>query len=234
MRKQKILAITPMLTITGLADSGAVHVAQAAQVVKSSAREDDTVFQNFTSSSSVYDFSSVVFTAGLLFAFSSTAYILLCKGLHSGKVSSRSINSYQGITVKRQSSELRQLRRENSTSTNKQITSATYIEKAYTSLRQGDPQRAISELNNAIRAYPRDAHLYTERANFRRKNLGDRQGALEDYTQAISLRPDNAIYYLWRSQLYHEIGDIFKAMADYNTAIRLAPEDTMYHFVKKG
>jgi tetratricopeptide (TPR) repeat protein len=233
MRKQKILAITPMLTITGLADVDAVHLAQAAQVVKSSAKEDDTVFQNFTSTS-VYDFSSVVFTAGLLFAFSSTAYILLCRGLHLGNVSSRPINSYQKITVKKQSSEPRQIRRENSTSTSKQITSATYIEKAYTSLRQGDAQRAIAELNNAIRAYPRDAHLYTERANFRRKNLGDRQGALEDYTQAISLRPDNAIYYLWRSQLYHEIGDIFKAMADYNTAIRLAPEDTMYHVIKKG
>ncbi|SRR5579883_1199200 len=228
MRKSKVLIATPILTITGLARTDAVQLAQATEVIDNSHHSDPKSFQNFTNEN-VYDLTSIAFTLGAIFAFGLTAYLFCSRALNPSRASSKTLYPHQTEAEDNRSSV-----KQYSTSTSKQITAATYVEKAYTSLRQGDVQRAIAELNSAIRVYPSDASLYTERANFRRKNLGDRQGALEDYTQAIRLRPDNALYYLWRSQLYHEIGDMFKAMADYNTALRLAPEDTVYQFITKN
>jgi len=226
MIKLKIIGIRQMLTIKGLALTNLIQPAPAIQAVESSRRENEKAFQNFTSGGG-HDFTLIIFLVGVIFAFGSTVYLAGCKALNLGKASSRSVDSHH--IEEENKPELI----ENTTFISKQITSTTYVERAYTSFRQGDAQRAIAELNNAIRVNPGDAYLYTERANFRRRNLGDKQGALEDYTQAISIHPENAMYYLWRSQLYHEIGDKLKAMTDYNTAIRLAPEDTMYHFFKK-
>ena len=226
MIKLKIIGIRQMLAIKGLARADVVQPALAIQSVKNPHPESEKAFQNFTSGGG-HDFTLIIFLVGVIFAFGSTLYLVGCKALNLGKASSRSVDSHH--IGEENKPELI----EDTTFSSKQITSTTYVEKAYTSFRQGDAQRAISELNNAISVNPRDANLYTERANFRRRNLGDQQGALEDYTQAISLHPENALYYLWRSQLYHEIGDKLKAMTDYNTAIRLAPEDTMYHFFNK-
>lgn len=118
-------------------------------------------------------------------------------------------------------------------SENKQTATAANLKQGYTTqyFRPEDAQTAIAQLNYEISVNPHDAYLYSKRADLRRKKLGDRVGAIEDYTKAINIYPYNALFYLWRSQLYHEIGDVLKAMADYNTAIRLAPEDTIYHFV---
>jgi tetratricopeptide (TPR) repeat protein len=221
--KQKILATEPLLTIAGLAGTGVLQPAEASTV------EENPLFgkyvKDFHSSNSSLgnDFAAVLVTVGIILALGSTVCVVH-KALNSGKPSSSTADSLHT------GEENRRATQEHTTSGSQQITPATYIEKAYTSWRQGDVQRAVAELNNAIRLHPNNAELYTERAKFRRKNLGDKEGALEDYTQAIHLRPDNALFYLWRSQLYHEIGDMLKAMADYNTAIRLAPDDTMYHF----
>jgi Flp pilus assembly protein TadD len=69
-----------------------------------------------------------------------------------------------------------------------------YVEQARTFSRQGDTQKAIAQFNNAIRTRPNDAYLYSESANLRRQNLEDKDGALEDYTQAINLHPDNPLF----------------------------------------
>ncbi|MBD2772791.1 tetratricopeptide repeat protein [Iningainema tapete] len=118
---------------------------------------------------------------------------------------------------------------------NRQIATAAKLQQGYTTqhFRTEDGQTAIAQLNDEISVNPHDAYLYSKRADLRRKILGDKLGAIEDYTKAIHIYPYNALFYLWRSQLYHEIGDVLKAMADYNTAIRLAPDDTMYHFLPR-
>lgn len=118
---------------------------------------------------------------------------------------------------------------------NRQIATAAKLQQGYTTqnFRPEDAQTAIAQLNDEISVNPHDAYLYSKRADLRRKILGDKLGAIEDYTKAIHIYPYNALFYLWRSQLYHEIGDVLKAMADYNTAIRLAPDDTMYHFLPR-
>lgn len=221
--KQTIVATESLLTLAGVPSTGVPQPAEATTVEENSIV--GKYIKDFHSSSSSIgnDFAGILVTVGIILALGSTVCVLH-KSLHLGKPSSSSADSLHTAENKRQSTQ------EDITSGNQEMTATVYIEKAYTSWRQGDVQKALAELNNAIRLYPYNAYLYTERANFRRKNLGDKQGALEDYTQAIALHPDNALFYLWRSQLYHEIGDILKAMTDYNTAIRLAPEDTMYHF----
>ncbi|KAB8318800.1 tetratricopeptide repeat protein [Tolypothrix campylonemoides VB511288] len=223
MIKQKILATEPLLTIAGLIGTGVLQPAEASTVEENPLMGKYIKDFHNSNSSVSNDFAAVLVTVGIILALGSTVCVVH-KALNSNKPSSNTAHSVRTEEEKRIPTT------ENTSSSSQQITPATYIEKAYTSWRQGDVQQAVAELNNAIRLHPHNAYLYTERAKFRRKNLGDKEGALEDYTQAIHLHPDNALFYLWRSQLYHEIGDMLKAMTDYNTAIRLAPDDTVYHF----
>ena len=221
--KKKILATTLLLNITGLVGTGILQPAQSIEVITNHPAKDVKAFKNFSSRGR--DDSAVILVAvGAILAFGTTVSIA-AKVLNLSKPSSRTADFLH--TAGEDKPEAIE---DFTTSGNKQIACAAYVEQAYISFRQGDAQGAIAQLNHAIDAHPQEASLYTERANFRRRNLGDRHLALEDYTQAINLHPDNALLYLWRSQLYNEIGDKLKAMTDYNTAIRLAPENTMYHF----
>jgi tetratricopeptide (TPR) repeat protein len=219
--QNNIFSPKPIITVPGLASIAILQSAQASHSLETSLRRDIKTFQN-SQSSAGNDFASVLVALGIVLALGSTA-CLAYKVLNPSKPPSSPPDSQQ------KAKEPLETVQKVATLGNKQI-AAAYIEKAYVFLRQGDVHRAIAELNNAIVVHPQNAYLYTERANFRRKNLGDQLGALEDYTQAINLHPDNALFYLWRSQVYHEMGEMLQAMADYNTAVRLAPEDTMYHF----
>jgi tetratricopeptide (TPR) repeat protein len=71
---------------------------------------------------------------------------------------------------------------------------------------QGNLAGAIDYLDHAIERFPQYAYLYSERANFR-KLLRDYEGALSDYSQAILLEPLNALFHLWRSRIYFQIGE---------------------------
>ena len=52
--------------------------------------------------------------------------------------------------------------------------------------------------------------------------MNDNQGALEDYTKAISLDPENADLYKQRSEVYRRLNEPEKAKADANKAIELS------------
>jgi tetratricopeptide (TPR) repeat protein len=105
-----------------------------------------------------------------------------------------------------------------------------YIQQANTCFAQGDIEGATINFHSAISLYPKCVKLYTERAKFRGHKLGDLRGALEDYTQAICISPQNALFYFWRSQTYQALGNQQKAIEDYNTAMNLAPDGTMHDF----
>ena len=108
-----------------------------------------------------------------------------------------------------------------------------YIQKAYTCFAQGNIEGAIAHFDAAINRYFDCADIYTERARFRQQKLGDYQGAIEDYTQAINISPDNPFFYYWRSQTYQQLGNQQKAIEDHNTAMNFAPENTIYHIFPK-
>jgi serine/threonine protein kinase len=55
-------------------------------------------------------------------------------------------------------------------------------------------------------------------------NLGDKQGAIADYNQAIKLNPNFAFPYNNRGWAKYNLGDKQGAIADYNQAIKLNPD----------
>ena len=210
--KKKIVTSGALLTTTE------VNQPTATPGLENPSRHHIKSFENSTNSSG--DLALISIVAGTVLAFSSTV-TLICKALNLNKSAAKIAEQTQ--QPKPESVVASRI------SDNQQSIIDAYVKQAHTFLRQGDTNRAIALSDNAIRVFPEDAYLYSQRANLRRQNLQDPNGALEDYTKAINLHPDNSLFYFWRSQLYYESGDKCKAMADYNTAIRLAPEGTMYH-----
>lgn len=220
--KKKILGVAPLLATTFVVGQAITPPAQAIQVYENSLTTDFQGYENshFRGEDSL-SVILILVGVGLVFASSVNS---ACKALNPDKHKATTAHSVPTPKNKHKIEASVGIAPET-----KQNVTAAYVEEARTFFKQGDTNRALALFNSAIRTRPNDAYLYTERANLRRKNLEDKDGALEDYTQAINLHPDNPLFYLWRSQLYYEIGDKLKAMADYNTAIRLAPEGRMYH-----
>lgn len=57
-----------------------------------------------------------------------------------------------------------------------------------------------------------------------RHDLGDKVGAIADYTHILSINPDDSITYNYRGLAHYELGDITNAIADFTESIRLAPQ----------
>jgi tetratricopeptide (TPR) repeat protein len=94
------------------------------------------------------------------------------------------------------------------------------------------PDRAISDYDEAIRLNPKDVSAYVNRGDAYRHN-GDYDRAISDYDQAISLAPERAIAYFSRGFAYARKGDYDRAIADYDQAIRLDPKNAGA-FVQRG
>lgn len=90
-----------------------------------------------------------------------------------------------------------------------------YQHKAY--------DRAIAELDAAIRNNPKLAVAYLHRAHCY-KATGQYDKAIADYTTTIQLAPNDATPYCCRAYVYHLKADRQRALADYAEAIRLNPK----------
>ncbi len=89
-----------------------------------------------------------------------------------------------------------------------------------------DPLLAQEDLNRAIELDRTNADAFYYRGNIR-YGLGDLQGALEDYTQAIDVNPEGAIKaFINRGSVRAELGDDEGAIADYDEAIQRDPNAT--------
>ncbi len=64
-------------------------------------------------------------------------------------------------------------------------------------------------------------------------NKGEYDRAIQDYDQAIELKPDHALAFNNRGFAYHEKGEYDRAIADYDRAIQLNP-DYAYAFGNRG
>ena len=76
-------------------------------------------------------------------------------------------------------------------------------------------------INKAIELSPRAAFYYN-RGNVR-DDLGDKQGAIDDYNLAIKFNPNLALAYNNRGLVRYELGDKQGAIDDYNQAIKINP-----------
>jgi lipoprotein NlpI len=89
--------------------------------------------------------------------------------------------------------------------------------------RKGQYDRAIEDLDQAIRLNPNYAVAFSNRGlAYARKDQYDR--ALEDLDQAIRLNPNYAAAFNNRGSAYSAKGDLDRAIADYREAIRLDPK----------
>ena len=71
-----------------------------------------------------------------------------------------------------------------------------------------------------IRELPDDSQLYLNRGNVR-DDLGDKQGAIDDYSQAIKINSNYAIAYNNRGNARYDLGDKQGAIDDYSQAIKI-------------
>ena len=73
------------------------------------------------------------------------------------------------------------------------------------------------------------AEIYYNRGNARYK-LGDKQGAIQDYNQAIKINPNEAKAYYGRGNVRSDLGDKQGAIQDYNQAIKINPKDAEAYY----
>jgi lipoprotein NlpI len=77
-----------------------------------------------------------------------------------------------------------------------------------------DPNNPIAYFNRGVTRY----------------DLGDKQGAITDYTQALKASPDDDVTYNNRGLARYELGDRASAMMDFNNALQLNPRNAAAYF----
>jgi lipoprotein NlpI len=94
-----------------------------------------------------------------------------------------------------------------------------------------DPDRALSDCNEALRADSSNAAAYLNRGNAY-LNKSDFERAFADFNEAIRLDPKNAWAFVERGNLYKSKGEPDHALADMNEAIRLDPNYALAVFFR--
>ncbi|HEY9896239.1 MAG TPA: tetratricopeptide repeat protein, partial [Candidatus Sericytochromatia bacterium] len=67
---------------------------------------------------------------------------------------------------------------------------------------------------------------------FIRSELGDKMGAIEDYTFALQANPDFVTAYFYRGLARTRLQNKLGAIQDYTEVIRLNPQDAIAHFYR--
>jgi lipoprotein NlpI len=94
-----------------------------------------------------------------------------------------------------------------------------------------DPDRALSDCSEAIKADRSYAPAYMNRGNAY-LSKADGEHAFSDFNEAIRLDPKSAWAYSQRGDLYKAKGDFDHALADLNEAIRLDPNYAVAFFFR--
>jgi lipoprotein NlpI len=92
-----------------------------------------------------------------------------------------------------------------------------------------DPDRALPDCNEAIRADSSNPAAFLNRGNTY-LSKSDPEHALVDFNSAISLDPKSAWAYAARGNLYRNQGDLEHALADLNESVRLDPSYALAFF----
>jgi len=58
--------------------------------------------------------------------------------------------------------------------------------------------------------------------------MGNHQAAIQDYSNAIELQPNDGANFAARGQVHFQMGDYPAALQDYNRAIELNPKNQEY------
>ena len=101
-----------------------------------------------------------------------------------------------------------------------------YAERAWAYEDKGQHERAMSDVNEALRIDPISAKAFRIRGELYRR-AGNLNLALDDYNQAIRLDPTVARAYDGRGNTFNNRREFDRAIEDYNEAIRLDPHYAM-------
>jgi tetratricopeptide (TPR) repeat protein len=107
--------------------------------------------------------------------------------------------------------------------------SRIYTNRGYEYTKKPDKDRAVADLNEAIRLDPNNARAFNNRGVV----WDDDDRAIADYSEAIRLKPNEADYYTNRGTQWSAKGDFDRAIADYDQAIKLSPKAAFLYF-KRG
>jgi tetratricopeptide (TPR) repeat protein len=95
----------------------------------------------------------------------------------------------------------------------------------------GDYDRAIEQIDEAIKADPANPRFYSERGVARGANHQLRE-AVEDLDHAISLDPGSSVAFLERGVLYAGMSEFGRAIEDYDEAIKLFPANARGYLLR--
>ena len=110
-----------------------------------------------------------------------------------------------------------------------ELNSQSHVERALSYV--NDPDRALVELNEAIRLNPQFADAYIIRASFLQLK-GEIKSALADLDEAIHIDEFAASAYFARGAIRHDIDDKRGALVDLNEAIRLDPTLSLAYSIR--
>jgi Tfp pilus assembly protein PilF len=96
---------------------------------------------------------------------------------------------------------------------------ATYLLASNLQVRQGNFQKALAILGEAIRRYPNNETLYSNRGAVK-SMVKDYQGALDDYARSIQLRP-TSLTYANQGRIYAAIKQPQQALKALTEAIKI-------------
>ena len=111
-------------------------------------------------------------------------------------------------------------------------TADDYLAQAKALLGKKGSEQDIIRLSSLVLATRQSAEAYFNRA-YAKYALGDNQGAIADYNQAIAINPQDAIAYYNRGNGKAALGDNQGAIADYNQAIAINPQYA-YAYTNRG
>jgi len=112
----------------------------------------------------------------------------------------------------------------------KQATSADdYLAQATALLGKKGSEQEVIRLANQVLALRQGAEAYFYLGNAK-YDLGDKQGAITDYNQAIAINPQLAEPYYNRGVAKSDLGDKQGAMADYTQAIAINPQEAQFYY----
>ena len=104
------------------------------------------------------------------------------------------------------------------------LRAATLNDRGLAYNKKGQPDKAIKDLNEAIRLKPDFTVAFIARGVAYYKK-GQYDQAIKDLNEAIRLKPDFAVAFIARGLAYDQKGQYDRAIKDYDEAIRLDPKN---------
>ncbi len=108
-------------------------------------------------------------------------------------------------------------------------TADDYLAQVKALLGKKGSEQEVIRLTNQMLTTRQSAEAYFYRA-YAKSELGDMQGAITDYSQAIAVNPSSADSYSNRAKIRFKTGKIDGAISDIRSALRINPDDGLALF----